>query len=209
MEKYFANPGDTEPPPLPTAQRRLPLWIWLIIGIASLMTLAFAVLVGLRVTGRYQPFRVPTSAMAPAIAPGDLVLMENLSAQARHPRRGTIVVFRTDGLSGPNPDEYWVKRVVGEPGDRIRLIPPHLYVNDQPVSIRNSQGEIRYVSLPRTKFLTSPTETVVVPAGCHFVMGDNSAISLDGRFWGFLPAANICGRAWYCYGPSSRFGIIR
>jgi signal peptidase I len=58
------------------------------------------------------------------------------------------------------------------------------------------------------RYLTNANEVVEVPANSYFVLGDNSHNSFDSRYWGFLPAANIKGRAFFRYWPTSRFGFL-
>jgi len=145
--------------------------------------------------------------MSPAISPGDHVMMEGFSFLVRRPRRSDIVVFRTEGIVSL-PATIYVKRLIGEPGDILRLADGRLYVNDRHIALSNSAGEIQYVIMPRSTFLTSSNDNVTVPAGRFFVLGDNSSNSLDSRYWGFLPAKNILGRIWFCYWPPHRIGIV-
>ncbi len=134
-------------------------------------------------------------------------MMEGFTFLARQPQRGDIVVFRTDGIVSP-PATIYVKRLIGEPGDTLRLADGRLYVNDRQVTLSNSAGEIQYLIMPGSTFLTSSNDTAAVPAGQFFVLGDNSSNSLDSRYWGFLPAKNILGRIWFCYWPPHRVGIV-
>jgi signal peptidase I len=133
----------------------------------------------------------------------------------REIRRGDIVVF----LSPSQPGLYVVKRVVGIPGDRIRLLDGVVYRN----------GEVQeeaYVVQPgdgsafddfRDNFPNAPAnvnvtpewrlsmgnyvegEELVVPPDSFFMMGDNREHSLDSRFWGFVPRENVIGRPVFIY----------
>jgi signal peptidase I len=173
------------------------------------MVAAGILVLGLRATGLVRPFRVPTAGMSPAISPGDHVMMEGLTFLSRQPRRGDIIVFKTDGLPEVPAGEIYVQRVVGEPGDRIRLSGGTLSINGTNVVISNAAGEIQYANLSSAQYLVSSNDVTIVPANCYFVMGDNSSNSLDSRFWGFLPADNILGRARFCYFPPGRMGTIK
>ncbi len=168
-------------------------------------------LVILRVAGLIRPFAVPNSGMSPAIVPGDHILMEGFTYRARPPRRGDIVVFKTDGIDSEilPSSQFFVKRLAGEPGDKLRIANGRLYVNGASAALSNETGLIRYIRSPGSRYLRSDNDIVSVPSGHYFVLGDNSTNSFDGRYWGFLPARNILGRAGLCFWPPSRIGGIK
>ena len=159
----------------------------------------------LRLLDLIRPFSVPTGGMTPAVSPGDHVVMEGLTFLARKPCRGDIVVFRTDGMADLPPKTIFVKRVAGQPGDRLRLADGKLFINDQQVSLSNSTGEIVYRLPSGPPYATTEA---TVPDGCYFVLGDNSTNSFDSRFWGSVPRENIIGRMCLCYWPPKRMGIV-
>ena len=181
----------------------------IVVALALLVAIVMALPVLLMVTGLLRPFAVPSEGMRPAISGGDRILVENFTYQRRKPGRGDIVVFKTAGLELPDDSTYFLKRVVGEPGDRVRLSDGVLFVNDRPTVLSNAAGAIHYVSQPMAKYFAQENVSVSVPEGKYFVLGDNSPSSLDSRFWGFLPAGNIVGRACFCYSPASRVGPIK
>jgi signal peptidase I len=131
------------------------------------------------------------------------------------PERGDVVVF-----SQGRKD--MIKRIVGLPGDRIRYEDKMLYVNDKPV-LQVFQDEVlqvhdqwrgwpfrRYVEHLDAKshdillrmdqdsvaVITYPYQSVTVPEGSYYVLGDNRDNSLDSRYWGFVKASTIQGRAF-------------
>jgi len=171
--------------------------------------MAGLVVVLLRLFGLIRPFFVPTGAMTPALSPGDHFMMERFTFLVRKPQRGDMIVFRTDGIASLPADTLYIKRVAGEPGERLRISDGKLYVNDTHVALRNASGEIRYVFLPGSSYLASDKDSVTVPDGQYFVLGDNSSNSSDSRFWGFVPAKNVMGRASVCYWPPARIGGVR
>jgi signal peptidase I len=178
-------------------------WLWgVVIGVVVVLLVVWAF-------GLVRPLHVTAGSMAPAIRPGDNVLMEKITFFARSPRRGDIVVFRAVSMPPFEDGVLYPKRVVGLPGDLLRLAEGKLYVNETPLTFTNRDGEIHYVSLPGSKYLASSDETVIVPTGHYFVLGDNSADSLDSRFAGFLPGKNIVGRMWFCYWPPGHVGSVR
>lgn len=115
----------------------------------------------------------------------------------RLPERGDIVVFRF-----PDPDKTaapkdYIKRVIGVPGDRIRITDGITYVNDVPLD------EPYIAQQPTTDYAVTVTE------GNIFVMGDNRNNSYDSRYWGLMPLTNLKGQAIIKYLPMNRVGPIR
>jgi signal peptidase I len=170
-----------------------------------------------------QAFQIPSPSMENTLLVGDYLLVNKLCYGGgsvgdyfmpyRQVRRGDIVVFHYP----VNPAQHFVKRVVGIPGDRVRLINKQVFVNGvglkEPYArfIRPANDLFRD-SFPRLD--VAPGETpewwlqlrklvedgqLIVPAGHYFVMGDNRDDSYDSRYWGFVPQANIIGRPLVIY----------
>ncbi len=202
------------PPALPQKPARGTKWLNRILAVIALsvsvaIAASFAALIILRVNGLLRPFSIPTAGMSPTIRSGDCILVESLTYMATKPQRGDVIVFKTDGIPSLPGHTFYVKRLVGLPGDRLAFSNGSLCVNGQRVSLRNKMGEIRYVTLRSAKYLFDDNETLTVPNDRYFVLGDNSANSADSRFWGFLPEKSVLGRAVVCYWPPSRQGLIR
>jgi len=177
-----------------------------------------------------QAIRIPSESMENTLMVGDFLLADKIHYSAegwlgrhflpyREIRRGDIVVFHFP----VDPKQYFVKRVVGLPGDHIKLLDKTVLVNGE----RLREDYARHVlhdynpyrdSFPDLTFLVPPYLTtdvdrqwrkqlfryldhgeVVVPAGNYFVMGDNRDRSLDSRYWGFVPRGNITGRPLVIY----------
>jgi signal peptidase I len=179
-----------------------------LIGLALAVSVVVAALIVLRVLGLVRPFSVPTGAMTPAVSPGDHIIMEGTSFLTRKPRRGDVVVFKTDDIAALPAGQVYVKRVAGLPGERLRVADGTLYINGQRVALSNAVGEITY-GLPAAARSTAAFTDVTIPVGQYYVLGDNSTNSYDSRFWGFVPAKNIMGRVAFCYWPSQRVGGVR
>jgi signal peptidase I len=176
--------------------------IGLVVGVGVLLA-------SLRFLGLIRPFKVPTGAMTPTISQGDHFLMEGFTFLARKPRRGDVLVFRTDSIESLQSGIIYIKRLVGEPGERLRISDGRLFVNDKQVSIRNTTGEVHYVFMRWSHYLTSVDDSVMVPDGHYFVLGYNSTNSSDSRIWGFVPAGNVMGRASLRYWPPGRIGGVK
>jgi len=134
--------------------------------------------------------------------------------------RGDVVVFYKPPAELNGEHSFLVKRVVGMPGDRIHLRHGIVYRNgvaqDEPYAAKPIyenydayRDEFPVVSPPDTPDMNAewaldlPKHVVdgdlVVPAGSYFVMGDNRTNSVDGRYWGFVPRANIIGEPLFVY----------
>ncbi len=156
-----------------------------------------------------QAFYIPASSMEPSLRVGDYLLVNKT---ARNPQRGEMVVFRYP----EDPSQTFIKRVIGVPGDRIRLDNKQVIRNGQPLVESYVQHSTDYIDSYRDNFPKTPSVhlephaqemlsknvvegEVTVPTGVFFVLGDNRDASLDSRFFGFVPQANIIGRPWMVY----------
>ncbi len=201
--------NQSTPPLLQSTQRTcLKRREKVIIALALVPAVFVGTLIVLRIFGLVRPFSVPTGAMTPTISAGDHVMMEGVTFLVRKPRRGDVVVFRTDGIASLPPSTFWVKRVTGEPGDHVRITDGMLYVNDKHVALSNATGEIAYFLPPHAETFPAKTD-VTVPDSYYFVLGDNSTNSFDSRFWGSVPHDNIVGRILFCYWPPQRVGWVK
>ena len=202
---------STLPPQLPgtktrTAPRRA-LFVPGIRGIIVLLIVATVLL--LRGFDLLRPFKIPTASMAPAVSAGDHVFMEGISYKFRAPRRGDMVVFQADAIPMQPSGTLFIKRVIGEPGDELRIIAEKLYVNGKQVTLSNELGPIRFQNVVGARYLGNTNDTFKISAGEYFVVGDNTRNSADSRHWGAIPAKDIKGRLLLCYWPPKRVGIHR
>ncbi|PYT18129.1 MAG: signal peptidase I [Acidobacteria bacterium] len=165
-----------------------------------------------------QAFIVPTPSMDTTVRVGDHLLVDKLSyapagSFTRHflpytePKRGDIIVFRYP----MDIQQNYVKRVIGVPGDHIRIIDKVVYLNGKPLQEPYVQHIFPGIEPYRDNFPSAPWGPVVdraramleqnvvngelvVPAEHYFAMGDNRDNSLDSRYWGFVPRENIIGK---------------
>ena len=133
-----------------------------------------------------QAFVIPTNSMAMSLQPGDHLMVNKL---AHAPERGEIVVFRYPR----DMQQIFIKRVVGLPGDHIRLENKQVIRNGERLTEPYAQHIADSVDSARDN------GEYAVPPGTMFVMGDNRDNSLDSRAFGPVPQANFVGRPWFVY----------
>lgn len=176
----------------------------------------------------FQNFAIPSSSMEKTLLIGDHVLVDRITlappahwapfVHYRNVRRHDIIVFFKPTIEANGEHLYLVKRVIGIPGDRIHLVDGTVYVNgvaqNEPYAAvatdsRPYRDDFPAVPPPADEDVTAewavdlPNHVqngdLVVPPGYYFAMGDNRPLSLDSRYWGFVPRANIVGRPLFVY----------
>ena len=161
-----------------------------------------------------QAFEIPSGSMRPTLLVGDYLLVNkavygfNVPFTRkkfwtwRQPKRGEIVVF----VYPEDPSKDFIKRVVGLPGDKVKIEGTKVWVNgglynnpharynlDEPIPLpENNHMELSNLANPGEDF-------IVVPEGHLFVMGDNRDNSSDSRVWGYVPLENLKGKALVIY----------
>jgi signal peptidase I len=193
-----------------------------------LASLAAVLVTGLFIiTFILQAFEIPSSSMEDTLLIGDHVFVnrEQFAPKTkwmgpllpyRDIRRDDIVVF----LSPAEPGLYVVKRIIGIPGDRIHLRDGVVYRNGEKLtpSYVMHKGPLFYDPYrdnfpaipPSDAYNVSPDwqlqmrshiegDDIVVPPDSYFGMGDNRDVSLDSRYWGFIPKENVIGRPMFVY----------
>lgn len=170
-----------------------------------------------------KPYRIPSPSMVPTLEKGQRILVDRL---ATHPGLGDVVVFHPpaganaqfgaqcgDPRQGPEhaqpcdrptrgaSGETYVKRVVGLPGDTLRISHGDVYRN----GVRETGSYIQACTDPA---VCTFSKTVTVPRDDYYMMGDNRGISDDSRFWGPVPQSWIIGTAFLTYWPPSRIGTL-
>jgi signal peptidase I len=174
-------------------------------------------------TNLVQAFVIPTGSMEDTLLIGDHLLVDKLAyAPQGHlskyilpytePKRGDIIVFRYP----IDIQQTFVKRCIGVPGDRIRLVNKQLFLNGAAVTEPYVYHKSEMIDSYRDNFPGEPNvrvpeaaidmlanhvrnDEVVVPPGYYFAMGDNRDSSLDSRYWGFVPRGNIIGKPLIIY----------
>jgi len=136
--------------------------------------------------------RVDGSSMEPTLRNGEFVLVNRLAYRIGQPARGDVVVFHYP----KNPTQEYIKRVIGLPGDEVKIFRRQVTVN----------GKI----LDEPYIADAPHYTVntTVPAGTFFVLGDNRNNSSDSHSWGPVPLENVVGKAFLVYWPPEEWGLV-
>ena len=170
-----------------------------------------------------QAFVIPTGSMEDTLLIGDHLIVDKLAYAPGGPvlgkllpytgiHRGDIIVFRYP----IDTRQTFVKRVIGTPGDRIHIVNKQLYLNGQALTEPYKFHKTEYIDSYRDNFPSPPNTPVykpglemlekhvvngeiVVPDNHYFAMGDNRDLSLDSRYWGFVPRENIVGKPLIIY----------
>lgn len=157
------------------------------------------------------------------ILTGDQLFVDRMSYHFMRPKVGQGFVFRTGGIDSiyirdrdtSQPiDQYYIKRLVGVPGDTLEIKDFQLYRNGQPITgsaafEKNANHEDGYVGY-RNELGLDIGKAMTVPAGHFMALGDNSANSQDSRYWGYVPQSDVVGRPLFIYYPfTKRWGPTR
>ncbi len=172
-----------------------------------------------------KPYEIPSASMLPTLHINQRILVDRVGTHFSSPHVGDIYVFHppasetcADPREGENSigqdgkaacdvpqtsesSQTYVKRVVGLPGDRLSIRNGHV--------IRNGTEEKDSFTIPcggggECNF----PQTITVPRGDYYMMGDNRPDSLDSRFWGPVPKAWLIGKAFFTYWPPDRIGLL-
>ncbi len=170
-----------------------------------------------------KPYRIPSPSMVPTLQIGQRILVNRLDTS---PSLEDVVVFHPPAGADPvEPDcgspsqgaghrqacatptpaestQTFVKRVVGLPGDHLRIINGHVYRNGV-----EEHGSYIQPCNSGPANCTFPS-TITVPAGMYYMMGDNRGESDDSRFWGPVPQKWLIGVAFFTYWPIDRIGFF-
>jgi signal peptidase I len=249
----MTSPGNPDSPTSPPLEKRIEGPIehsaegsavdrkkWLIENVVSL-TLALLVVFTIR-SSLIEAFKIPSGSMIPTLLIGDHIFVNKLAygfklpfsdwitgkptylIEREPPKRGDIIVFLYPG----DTSLYYIKRVVGVPGDTIEMRNKQLYVNGNAVQRepigeeaskqifsqledpRYSTGSIdvfrerfeqdeHVIMVERYNNMDESRPPITVPPQKLFVMGDNRDFSNDSRYWGFVPYENVKGKALFVW----------
>jgi len=157
-----------------------------------LETLVLAVLLFLAINAVSARIRVDGSSMVPTLNDGQFVMVNRLVYKYSDPDHGDVVVFHYPR----DPDQEYIKRIIGLPGDTVTITNGHVYINGQELDE------------PYIAASTRATGEWQVPGDHLFVLGDNRNNSQDSRNFGFVSMDNIIGKAIFIYWPPDNWSLI-
>ncbi|MBF0252690.1 MAG: signal peptidase I [Candidatus Omnitrophica bacterium] len=160
-----------------------------------------------------QPFKIPSSSMFPTLKPGDRIFVSKFAYGAKipfmdkripefkKPETGDIVVF----LSPIEKKKYLVKRLIANGGQTVKISSGRIYVDGEEVLIEPIE---KFYYYNRGEF-GADDKVIDVPEDSFYVLGDNSANSLDSRYWGFAPYEKLVGKAFVIHWPPNRIKLLK
>jgi signal peptidase I len=221
-ELVFSEPGSLEPVPSHATPLNPNHQIHGLLP--ALQSLFYIIVIAVFIiTFTVQPFRIPSGSMEPTLLIGDFLLVDKqdlgldtpriiLPASAIH--RGDIIIFHFP----IDPSLHLIKRVIGMPGDHLRLHDGRVYINGQPLAepyavYSPSTPDPFRDSFPRLQSTAPDIDPawwirmhqlvdhgeLIIPTGNYFVLGDNRNGSEDSRYWGFVPRSAIVGKPLVIY----------
>jgi signal peptidase I len=166
-----------------------------------------------------KPFVIPSQSMEPTLLPGQRVLVNRLAYDfGGLPQRGDVVVFHPPSsltcavnvpITEPCPrgvsshaSDYFVKRVIGLPGDRLSIENGHPVINGKELT------DEPYITPCTDATSCVMPHTIVIPRGEYYMLGDNRGDSDDSRYWGPVPLSWIIGEVFATYWPIDRIGFF-
>lgn len=186
LEQEAQASGTPETPPAAEKTN------WTRFALDMLETVILAVVLFVVINAVSARVRVDGFSMRPTLEDGEFVLVSKLSYVWSDVERGDIVVFHFP----LNPDEELIKRVIGLPGDRVKVQDGQVFVNGQ---------MLNEPYIAQTPYYSGEW---TVEDGFLFVLGDNRNNSNDSKDWGFLPAENVVGKAVLIYWPPPMWGFL-
>jgi len=156
-------------------------------------TIALTLIIFLVILFAIQSYRVSGPSMLPGLQTDDYVLVNKIAYLFHAPERGDVIVFHYP----LDTSEDFIKRVIGLPGDTVSL-------DNKTVQVDGVVLHEPYIS----EAYNPSGKTIKVPMDEYFVLGDNRPLSDDSRDWGFVPKADLVGKAVIVYWPLSNWELI-
>jgi signal peptidase I len=196
QEDYTPESSPLCPTPVPeTPGNRAKLWS----AFAWIRDLAFSVLIAVvLIVFIYQPVKVEGTSMMPGLTDQERIFINKFTYRFGFSaiERGDTVVFWWP----LDPTKSYIKRVIGLPGDRVRIERGQVYVNDRALAEDYVPQEYRD---------ESSMDELAVKTDQYFVLGDHRSSSSDSRSWGCAPRGKIYGKAVFVYWPLDKMGRLR
>src|SRR5579883_232224 len=200
MQEQDSSPAMLPPEPAPAPPS--PLRSAFANAVTWFRDLVFSVLIAIvMIVFIYQPVKVEGTSMMPTLTNEERIFINKFTYRfgLGGIERGDTVVFWYPG----DTSKSYIKRVIGIPGDRIRVDQGQVYVNGQALVEDYVPQDYRDYSS------WHDGQEQVVPEGCYLVLGDHRNQSSDSRMWGYVPRENIYGKAVFVYWPLDKIGRVR
>ena len=142
--------------------------------------------------------------MEPTLSDGDSVIIQKLSYYFRDPARFDVIVFPVSyGQMEEDEDTFYIKRVIGLPGETVQILDGTVYINGEP--LQDDKYALSDILDPG-----AASDPMVLADDEYFVMGDNRNMSTDSRssYVGLVNRSDIIGEAWMCIWPLNHFGTL-
>jgi signal peptidase I len=192
--EYVLTPQGA-PAGVAAAEESQPSMGWMLLR-ELIETVVLSLVIFLLIRQVVQNYRIESHSMEPNFYEGQFILVNKLAYRLGEPARGDVIVFHNPD----NPEEDYIKRVIGLPGDSVELHDQKVYINGEVLPEPFDQN----VMSPGTVY-----GPIVVEPDHLFVMGDNRPNSRDSRGFGQLPEELIVGKAWVRVWPLHLFGPVQ
>ncbi len=147
-----------------------------------------------------QPHQVKGNSMNPNFLDQEYILTDKIGYRFHDPQREDVIIF----TSPQDPDYEYIKRIIGLPGETIKIERGEVFINGQKLAEAYLPASFQTLS---GHFLKEG-QTYTISEGQYFVFGDNRNHSSDSREWGPVEREKIIGRAWFRYWPLSKVGLV-
>ncbi len=172
-------------------------FIW---ELVKILIIAIVIIVPVRVFVA-EPFIVSGSSMLPNFHDREYLVINKINYYFEDPNRGEVIVLKYP----KNTKEYFIKRIIGLPGDTIKIDKGSVYIYNS----QNPDGKaLNEYYLPSGLITYGGVESVTLKSDEYFVLGDNRGASSDSRVWGILPKEDIVGKAFLRVLPFSKFKVF-
>jgi len=148
----------------------------------------------------FKPFYVKGASMEPTFYEKEYLIIDEITYRFREPERGEVIVFRYP----ENPKEYFLKRIIGLPGETIKITEGKIYIYNQ----THPEGVAIDEKYLTDSVKTSGDKIKVLGKNEFFVLGDNRENSYDSRRFGPVDRSLIVGRTWFRGWPLNRMQIL-
>jgi len=184
------TPSDSPAQPIPSSEKGSNVGRFIV---DILETLVLSVLLFLGINAITARIRVDGFSMEPSLHSGEFVIVNKLAYKLGEPNHGDVIIFRYPF----DPQQEYIKRVIGLPGDHIKIENGTVYRNGDAL-------EEPYIAAT-----PAYSNEVTVPENSLFVLGDNRNNSSDSHTWGAVPLEYVVGKAFFIYWPPPNWGIVQ